>query len=118
MNNGFVGILFIALLIAATVVPVMVAARWLRAERSGIFAVLFAIILHQMIMVGIAVIVLQVAPHVSPQWRVVAALGAVWVVDLVGGGMVFSFVLGTTFWRGMCIGIFSWFAAQVLDRFS
>ena len=118
MSSAFIAIAIIALLIVITVVPVMLAARWLGAERTGFFAALIGIVMHWILMVGTAIIVVKVAPPLTQQWMIIAVSVAIWLVNWVGGGIVYSSVLGTTLWRGIGIGIISWITSEVLDKVS
>ncbi|MFW5969346.1 MAG: hypothetical protein ACOCP9_01770 [Halofilum sp. (in: g-proteobacteria)] len=82
---------FVVLLIAITVVPVMIAAKWARARRSGFLPALAAVIL--------ATVVVQVALALTGD----ALIGL--VLALVGACAVYALVLGTSFVAAVGIAV-------------
>lgn len=82
---------FVVLLIAITVVPVMIAAKWARARRSGFLPALAAVVL--------ATVVAQLALTVTGD----ALIGL--VLALVGGCAVYALVLGASFVAAVGIAV-------------
>jgi hypothetical protein len=82
---------FVVVLIAVTVMPVMVAAKWAGARRAGF--------LHALVAVVLGTVVAQVALSVTGD----ALLGL--VLALVGGCAVYALVLGTSFVAAVGIAV-------------
>jgi len=84
-------LLVLALLIAVAVVPIMIGARIVKAQHTGFGSALFAVIL-------LSALSLVINKFITNQFLSFVASAA-------GGGFFLSFVLGTTFWRGIAVSI-------------
>ena len=84
-------LMFIALLLAVTVVPVMIGARIVKAKNTGFGAALFAIIL-------LTALSAAVEHFFSSQ-------GIAFIVSAFGGAAILAGTLGTTFLRGLVVSV-------------
>ena len=82
---------FVVLLVAITVVPVMIAAKWARARRSGF--------LHALAAVVLATVAAQLALALTGD----ALIGL--VLALVGACVAYALVLGTSFVAAVGIAV-------------
>lgn len=81
----------LAVLLAVTVIPVMIAARVVGARKTGIRAAIFALFLHLILTSGL----LQLSLHPN------VAL----ILSVLGGAAIFAFALDTTMLRGFIVSI-------------
>ena len=91
--------MFIAV-VAAMVVPVMIAARMVGAERTGFGTALIAVILQA---------VLSVVVRFAAQDQLLVV-----VVAIIAGSAIYSFALGTSFLKGFLVSIIATVIGLVL----
>lgn len=84
-------LLMLAVLVAVTVVPVMIAARLLGAQRSGLFPALFAVIVQSALY--------KLVQHYA------GGEVAEFLLSVLGSTLVFMFILGTSFVRALLLGV-------------
>lgn len=84
-------LLFIALLLAVTVFPVMIGARMVNARNTGFGAAFLAIILLAALSAAVE--------HFFP------SQGVAFVVSVLGGAAILAGTLGTTFLRGLAVSM-------------
>ena len=84
-------LLFIALLLGVTVVPVMIGARIVGAKNTGFGSALLAVIILAAVSIGI------------DRYFGNQLLG--YIASAAAGGFFLAGILGTTFWRGIAVSI-------------
>ena len=93
-------VVILAIVIAALVVPVMLAARFVGAGRLGFGSVSVAVILQS----ALSLLTRSFAPN----------LGVALLVAVVAGSAIYAFVLDTTLVKGILIGVISTAIAVVV----